>query len=85
MSSSSLGYSRAAWQAARAAALQRARHRCQRCGSTDQLVVHHRDGRGPMGPRATDPANLIVLCRRHHLDQHRAEHDHPTRVWPPER
>jgi hypothetical protein len=37
------------------------------------------------GPRATDPANLVVLCQRHHLDQHRHQHDQPARIWPPER
>jgi 5-methylcytosine-specific restriction endonuclease McrA len=39
---------------------------CAVCGSTDQLEVHHivaaRDG----GP--TTPDNLVVLCRRHHLE-----------------
>jgi hypothetical protein len=85
--SSSLGYSKRAWQDARNLALARARHRCQhqRCGATTNLVVHHRDGLGPSGPRATDPANLVVVCRRHHLDEHRAEHDRGDRIWPPER
>lgn len=28
--------------------------------------VHHRDGRGPNGPRGHDAANLQALCKPHH-------------------
>jgi 5-methylcytosine-specific restriction endonuclease McrA len=60
-------YSRSAWQRVRADALRAARHRCQRCGSRDALVVHHR------GPSAA-PTLVVVLCRRCHVDEHAIDH-----------
>jgi hypothetical protein len=33
------------------------------------LEVHHRDEQ-PTGPRAHDPANLIVYCRGCHSSEH---------------
>ena len=60
----------AAWRKARAAALRRAGHRCEKCGRTEEqtraagthLEVHHRSG---AGVRATqhDLDDLQVLCR----------------------
>ena len=36
-------------------------------GCTDLATdVHHVDGKGPLGPRGHDPANLRALCHRHH-------------------
>jgi 5-methylcytosine-specific restriction endonuclease McrA len=64
------GYGQVRWQRARAGALSRARHRCQTCGSTTALRVHHLDGQGMTGPRATDPTNLRVLCARCHARRH---------------
>jgi 5-methylcytosine-specific restriction endonuclease McrA len=54
------------WRRARAAALDRAGHRCQVCGETQGLEVHHVDGRSPLDPGANAMTNLQVLCLRHH-------------------
>jgi hypothetical protein len=53
----------AAWRRARAIALARVRPRCERCGSTAQLVVHHIDGNAT-GPRAHRLSNLQGMPRR---------------------
>lgn len=44
----------------RAEVLERARHRCERCGSQLALHVHHRLPRSRGGKH--EPANLAVLC-----------------------
>jgi 5-methylcytosine-specific restriction endonuclease McrA len=49
-------------KAQRRAALERARYRCQRCGSTERLEVHHAD----QNPHNQDPANHVVLCEQCH-------------------
>lgn len=64
------GYGQTRWLTARATALQRARHRCHMCGSKHSLRVHHIDGRGMTGPRATDLTNLRVLCESCHRKAH---------------
>jgi 5-methylcytosine-specific restriction endonuclease McrA len=61
----SQGYG-ASWRRARQAALDAAAHRCEVCGSTDRLEVHHIDGRTPLDPGANALSNLQVLCLRHH-------------------
>jgi hypothetical protein len=61
----SQGYG-ARWRRARQAALQAAGNRCEVCGATDGLQVHHIDGRGPLDPGANALSNLRVLCLRHH-------------------
>ena len=49
-------------------ALERAEHRCEICGRTDTLKVHH------IKPFKTDPYfgydidNMIVLCHEHHME-----------------
>lgn len=52
-------------------ALERAGYACERCGSTDKLVVHHKDGNGrgrSLPNNSLD--NLEVLCRRCHAREH---------------
>jgi 5-methylcytosine-specific restriction endonuclease McrA len=48
-----------AWAARRAAALELAGHKCERCGAADRLTVHHRTY-CRLGREA--PADLQVLC-----------------------
>lgn len=66
------GYGQARWLRARAAALSRAGYRCEApgCSSKRSLRVHHKDGRGMDGPDACNPANLVVLCHKHHIQAH---------------
>lgn len=52
--------------------LRRDNFRCVRCGATEKLVVHHKDGQG----RASgDPNNVLenleTLCRACHIAEHR--------------
>lgn len=61
----------AAWRKARQIALDRAGHRCEKCGRTEAqaradgtwLEVHHRDGAG-VRAQVHDQAQLQVLCRK---------------------
>lgn len=56
------------WRETRAAALERAEHRCQVCNSAKQLDVHHRTYERLGEER---PADLTVLCRTCHDRHHR--------------
>jgi 5-methylcytosine-specific restriction endonuclease McrA len=58
------------WRKARKEALRRARHRCQRCGATQRLEVHHQDGRGIYAAEH-DQALLEVLCATCHRNVNR--------------
>jgi 5-methylcytosine-specific restriction endonuclease McrA len=51
----------------RPAALERAGHVCEHCGTTADLDVHHCD----LNPDNNHPENLIVLCRSCHAEVHR--------------
>jgi hypothetical protein len=57
-------YGTGAWRRARAQALERARHRCERCGRRGRkLIAHHvTDGMRPDHPNGLDPRLLRVLC-----------------------
>ena len=60
------------WPTARARALIRASHACERCGTTLGLHVHHRE---PAEGNRTwgcvhHAANLLVLCAFHHAEDH---------------
>jgi len=45
---------------------------CELCGSSKQLVVHHKDGKGRDHPSPNNsPENLQVLCRACHARVHR--------------
>lgn len=41
---------------------------CQRCGSTEKLVVHHKDGNRKNNP--PDGSNWEILCKRCHQIHH---------------
>lgn len=58
------------WERARKEALARDRHRCQRCGSTNRLHVHHKIAweEGQPDPHALD--NLETLCASCHRKAH---------------
>jgi hypothetical protein len=45
------------------------RRECNRCGSTEMLVVHHRDG----VHTNNEPSNLEVLCSPCHTSHHKQE------------
>lgn len=45
------------------------KHRCNRCGATDALVIHHRDG----VHTNNTPDNLEVLCSPCHSSHHKQE------------
>lgn len=58
----------------RAAVFARDDGRCRRCGTDEQLHVHHLDGRGSLTPREdrnNDIRNLVLLCVSCHARTHR--------------
>ena len=62
------------WSNARKLALERAGNKCERCGSTQTLEVHHKEKLGLFEPRHNSSKNrqdnLIVLCRNCHEKEH---------------
>ena len=55
-------------------ALQRDNYQCSRCGASEQLTVHHKDGSGRgSSTHNNDLDNLITLCRRCHAEEHRED------------
>ena len=56
-----------AWQNARAAARKRDGERCQRCGATEGLEVHHITALAEGGAEF-DLSNLTTLCQECHVD-----------------
>lgn len=52
-------------RAVRDAALLRAKHRCEVCGSKSDLELHHRGDRGD-----TSLFNCVVLCAGCHAQEH---------------
>ena len=56
------------YSALRRRVLERDGWRCQVCGSSADLQVHHLKSRGRLGDDKLD--NLIVLCARCHRQQH---------------
>lgn len=57
----------AAYKPVHAAALDRDGHACVVCGTTTDLHVHHRQGRGS---RLLDLDLLVTLCAVHHAHCH---------------
>lgn len=58
----------------REAVLNRDGCKCRRCGSSEDLVVHHKDGKGRGSDLPNnDISNLETLCRGCHLEEHRDE------------
>ena len=54
--------------------LKRDGYKCVRCGSTEKLVVHHKDRTGRRKPVHNNVIkNLETLCRRCHVNEHRSE------------
>lgn len=67
------------WLALRQRALDRAKHFCEACGSTDQLQVHHKTYERLRNERLDD---LQVLCRGCHASTHgRDQYDEITREF----
>lgn len=61
----------------RAAALERAGHRCERCGKGPPLEAHH-----PDRDRWNPDARLEVLCRGCHIEEHdRLKGQPKARAW----
>ena len=58
------------WRKTRAAALKRAWNKCERCGATNSLTVHHIVYR----KWRERPEDLQVLCWRCHKLAHAGEH-----------
>ncbi len=55
----------------RAAVLARDGHKCTECGSTEKLVVHHKDGNGRGQSKPNNAiTNLVTLCRACHARHH---------------
>ena len=55
-------------------ALERAKYKCEYCGSTEHLNVHHVIGRRNLSTRWYLP-NAVVLCVKHHMfDTHMSAH-----------
>ena len=75
-------YATAAWKKLRAAALERAGHRCERCSvGADHaaLDVHHRTNDAA---HALDAAELEVLCRSCHVAEgHRLRKERARGEW----
>jgi 5-methylcytosine-specific restriction endonuclease McrA len=63
-----LALSREEYDRLRIRVLERDRWKCQRCGSSVNLQVHHLRYRGRLGSDALD--NLISLCIDWHNDEH---------------
>jgi 5-methylcytosine-specific restriction endonuclease McrA len=64
-----LALSRGEYDRLRTRVLERDRWKCQRCGSSGNLQVHHLRYRGRLGPDAL--GNLISLCADCHGEEHR--------------
>lgn len=45
--------------------MERDGHRCQECGTTEDLTIDHKLVPWSEGGSSTDPSNLQVLCRKH--------------------
>lgn len=58
------------WRTRRLVALDRAEHRCQFCGGTDRLEVHHNSYDNKWNERDAD---LLVLCHACHARHHGVE------------
>lgn len=55
-------------------ALARDGHKCTECGATEQLVIHHKDGRGRTSQNPNhDLDNLQTVCRSCHARIHKEQ------------
>lgn len=64
-----------AWKAKRAQRLRLDRYRCVKCGSGENLNVHHRTYQRWGGSELM--ADLVTLCREHHQMLHKLLNDRP--------
>ena len=69
----------AAWDAARAAVMDRDRHRCTDCAKAGRLEVHH--VRPISWGGTNDAENLKTLCRQCHLAAHGPRRTSATTAW----
>ena len=69
-----------AWDSFRLSVLNAVGWRCERCGGTGRLEVHHRVPLAKGGKRF-DRGNLEVVCRRCHFEEHRSETDRERDAW----
>lgn len=54
--------------------LERDDYKCTECGSTNKLIVHHKDGNGRGSKiKNNELDNLVTLCRSCHVNVHRKE------------
>lgn len=63
-------YHRKSYEKIRQEVLERDHHKCQLCGSSKNVEVHHKDGKGAeydTDDMNNDKGNLITLCHRCHL------------------
>ena len=67
------------WKRARQQALERDNDSCTKCGSYNQLIVHHRVEIGP-GIDPYDVDNLQTLCRRCHRGEHNRRRTHERKL-----
>ena len=80
MSRRHLAIDRRRWERVRRAALERANYRCQKCGHSGRLDVHHVT---PLylGGAVYDEANLAVRCRSCHQGEHERQESPQRRAW----
>jgi 5-methylcytosine-specific restriction endonuclease McrA len=61
-------YSSKAWKQLSQLVLKRDGYKCQRCGSSENLVVHHIQPRSDGGPDFEN--NLKTVCKSCHVKEH---------------
>ena len=61
---------RGQWRALRRAALARSRYRCERCGTSGKLEVHHVLPVAQGGPEIPGLEGVLALCLQCHLAAH---------------
>ena len=59
--------------------IRQAGRKCQRCGRSGRLEVHHKV-KVSKGGAKYDPANLEVICRACHFDEHRDDKRHESDI-----
>ena len=55
--------------------LKKYNYTCCKCGSINDVCVHHNIKMKPKDPNYNDETNLIVLCRSCHMSHHRKKGD----------
>jgi 5-methylcytosine-specific restriction endonuclease McrA len=54
--------------------LERDGYQCTKCGRTESLLVHHKDGKGRGHKKPNNSmSNLTTLCMRCHINHHRPQ------------